>query len=635
MYSSILLLLFAGSVPSFLFSPSKPHHHNQVAVVDIGAISMYHKSQPVLLFKDTSNPAYVGINTVFPVRPLHVVGSSLFENTGDDSSYAIISLRKSYSGNFNIGPGKIIGALSFQEGSASIAALTTPGAGDGNRNVDITFNTTNSAGTFGERFRITEEGVLNYAADMSQFYTDRSVVDKSYVDARTGSTLDGAMALGNSTARSMIFEHVAEPIIRKLIPNNVDSLYQYDGNEYSAQSFSETIQRFDGVNSSGRPNYVWMFGYNQNGGGGRINANDASMHISMETHYESGGPLMELHIPQVQSKTGITQRLLSFTVNKSTGAAFTYFTAGSMEFRSPATSIGGVSPHYASFSPAGIDIQNPDPSATTALRLYSNNGSGSLTMQSGTGQSVISTNGSTADLTIQTSRFLNLSNQIQFNDVANEYNNGNVTFDLPSQDENKAFIFRDLGQHPIIEFRDIGAGNHQTTVYGKLKITGEEGVNERLLTAALDGSINTLAEGADGDVLKLVAGKPAWMPSATGWDSIMEYSFTTSDTNPVQLESIPIAHMEAITIVIDFIAIQSGGAAYTGKRSVLAVRNNGITIGSPQDIVPGNSISGNWVGIQYGVEPSAFNSVVVRIQSPTAADTNYKAVIKFRKVQVY
>ena len=638
MHFSILSLLFAGTVSTFVPDHSKSKRHftfNAFATNVFHFDAGKHNSSREPAATDTSQPRHIGINTLFPLRPLHVVGSSLFENRKNDSTYATVSLLKTYNGNINIGSGKITGALQFQDGIASIAGITADTINNGLPGVHLTFNTTDKAGIFAERFRITEEGILNYAADKSSLYTERSVVDKAYVDSKTGSTLDGALSLGNTTSRPIIFRHiVSDPVIRRFIPNNTDSVYEYDGFSYEAQDFTETIQRFDGVNGSGRPNYVWMFGYNQNGGGGRINNKDASMHLSMETHYESGGPLMELHLPQVQSTTGITQRLLSFTVNKNNGAAFTYFTAGSMEFRSPATIAGGATPHYASFSPAGIDIQNPDPAATTALRLYSNNGSGSLTMHSGTGQSIINTNGSTVDLTIQTSRFLNLSNQIQFNDAANSYNNGNVTFDLPTQDENKSFIFRDLGQHPIIAFSDSSSGN-LTTVYGKLKITGEGGAGDRLLTATHDGSVSTLNDGAEGDVLKIVGGRPAWTTAATGWDSVMEYTFSTSNIAPLDIATIALDDLEAINVVVDFIAIQSNGSAYTAKRSILAVRNSGINIGIPQEIVTGNQISGNWEGIHVGLEETTDHTIAVRLQPANSASTNYKAVIKFRKVQVF
>jgi hypothetical protein len=642
---SIVSLLFAEAI--ITFQPLKAEKQNNILFIH----SIAGKENPVWysnLFQnfllvnraDTSivNPGYVGINTHSPVRPLHVVGSSLFENRDSNSTFANISLRKSYNGNFKIGAGKVVGAYRFQDGRAAISGITTNTELSDFTNVEITFNTTNKAGIFGERFRITEEGVLNYASDMSYLYTDRSLVDKAYVDSKTGSTLDGTLTLGNQTTKPIIFNHkVTDPLIRKLTPNNTDSVYQYNGQSYTAQAFTETIQRFDGVNSSGRPNYVWMFGYNQNGGGGRINNNDASMHLSMETHYESGGPLMELHIPQVQSTSGIIQRLLSFTVNKTTGEAFTYFTAGAMEFRSPATIAGGNTPHYASFSPAGIDLQNPDPAATTALRLYANNGSGSLTFQSGTGQSLINTNGSTVDLTIQTSRFLNLSNQIQFNNAAAVYNDGNVTFDLPTQDESKAFIFRDLGQHPLIEFRDSAPnGFPLTTVYGKLKMTGNAGTTDRLLIGAPDGIVNTITEGSEGNVLKIVSGKPTWTDAGTGWDMIREYTFTTTNTDPVELTTISVAEQEAISVVIDFVAIQSGGAAYTAKRSVLAVRNASIiNIGTPQEIVSGNSISGSWMGLSYSLENAGGNNVAVRFRSANESETNYKAVIKYRKVQLF
>src|SRR5688572_11598962 len=155
MHFPLLSLLFAGTVSTFV-----PRHAKITIYFPFDAVA-YHPGNPVggrtgapfrYAEADTSQPRNVGINTLFPLRPLHVVGSSLFENRQNDSTYSVVSLLKSYNGNVNIGRGKITGALQFQDGVASIAGITADTGNDGRPTVHLTFNTTDRAGVFGERF---------------------------------------------------------------------------------------------------------------------------------------------------------------------------------------------------------------------------------------------------------------------------------------------------------------------------------------------------------------------------------------------------------------------------------------------------------------------------------------------------
>src|SRR5687767_12927255 len=163
----------------------------QLPILTLLLAGVVYSTQPIstktayryLFETDTVQPVNVGINTRYPEQPLHVIGNSLFENKDSNSVFANISLRKSYNGRLGIGAGKMIGAYSFQDGKASISGITTATETAGIPNVAITFHTTNNAGVFEERFRITEEGILNYARDMRALYTERSLVDKAYVDA--------------------------------------------------------------------------------------------------------------------------------------------------------------------------------------------------------------------------------------------------------------------------------------------------------------------------------------------------------------------------------------------------------------------------------------------------------------------
>src|SRR5688572_13382990 len=157
----ILSLLMAGVVSSFHPIPSAFQHFYLIPETD------------------TIPSVNVGINTNTPEKTLHVIGSSLFENKDSNATFSNISLRKSFTGLLGIGTGKTVGAYSFQDGRASISGITTSKQTDGMPNIELVFNTTNAEGIFDERFRITEEGILNYSRDMSAMYTERSLVDKA------------------------------------------------------------------------------------------------------------------------------------------------------------------------------------------------------------------------------------------------------------------------------------------------------------------------------------------------------------------------------------------------------------------------------------------------------------------------
>lgn len=164
---------------------------------------------------------------------------------------------------------------------------------------------------------------------------DTSLIATQYdLTLIAGGSLDATLAIGNSTSRSQIWVHDGtNPLIRTLQP--VNYLTDYTGaGALVAQRFNETIAHVPFTNASGRPNEVWMFGYNNSSGGGRISTADASYHWSIETHFETGGHKFEDH-KQITAMNGDSYRLQSWTINKADGSNTVYFTTNSMDFRLP------------------------------------------------------------------------------------------------------------------------------------------------------------------------------------------------------------------------------------------------------------------------------------------------------------
>ena len=160
-------------------------------------------------------------------------------------------------------------------------------------------------------------------------------------------SLDSVLGVGNVTDLGIVFENGSgvQPIFL------IDSTY-LEGHNNSIEIFkvinpdhsiSNAVGDFrftawHGATSgvTGISNFVSMWGYNNNAGGGLSNNNDASIHISMEGRWDQGGGTnwKELHIPQVNyhkaDGSGIERSLRAatyiFDVNPAARAASLAYT---------------------------------------------------------------------------------------------------------------------------------------------------------------------------------------------------------------------------------------------------------------------------------------------------------------------
>lgn len=147
----------------------------------------------------------------------------------------------------------------------------------------------------------------------------------AYIDSIGGGgsqNIQQTLNIGDTTNREIIYKPATDSTddiyTMQGVPSNFGVAYSGHG---VAMGFSSGWQRFNGVNTSPRPNVVYnVFQYNTSNGGGRINTSEAAMRLGFETHFETGGAdLFEIHIPQVTTYAGTIKRPLSLYINKTTG----------------------------------------------------------------------------------------------------------------------------------------------------------------------------------------------------------------------------------------------------------------------------------------------------------------------------
>jgi hypothetical protein len=98
------------------------------------------------------------------------------------------------------------------------------------------------------------------------------------------------------------------------------------------QRWHQGVASFTGVNSDGRPNDIFYFGYNAAAAGGRVSTGDAGWQNRYESHYTISSPFFEFHTPEVTTTAGTLIRLNSTYVDKATAAAFQQNIIGSVSW---------------------------------------------------------------------------------------------------------------------------------------------------------------------------------------------------------------------------------------------------------------------------------------------------------------
>lgn len=96
------------------------------------------------------------------------------------------------------------------------------------------------------------------------------------------------------------------------------------------------------VNSDGQRDAVWHYGYNSNGGGGKVNPNEAEVHWAIESHYIGGGTSptgdFEVHLEST-AKNGNKNRHMSYNIQKATGLAKVFNAVDYVDYRSTGTGL--------------------------------------------------------------------------------------------------------------------------------------------------------------------------------------------------------------------------------------------------------------------------------------------------------
>lgn len=250
------------------------------------------------------------------------------------------------------------------------------------------------------------------------------------IAAATG--LDGVLAVSNTTGRNYEFVHnpASNDHVRYLTPDNYGTVYPGFG---EADRFRESILRINGVNPSGRPNYVWMFGYNNNSGGGRVNFNEASIHFALESHWEATIKKFEFHWPQVTSLDGNMNRIISGEIDKETGASILFFTSEYIDFR---RLNGGA--FYTAFAPNIFEIQHNGSATFFKMSSPTSGAGGHLTFTNDGTDAVIATNRHLT-ITQATSGTFTMPNTLAFTNYGTGYtsftnNSGSTRFEFIGSD---------------------------------------------------------------------------------------------------------------------------------------------------------------------------------------------------------
>ncbi len=187
----------------------------------------------------------------------------------------------------------------------------------------------------------------------------------------------------------------------------------------------------DGVlNPSGQRDAVYMIGYNNTPGGGKVNAAEAEMHISFESDYPGiSSHDFEYHL-QSTAIDGTVSRHFSTNIRKADGYSTSFWTTNSVEWR--ATTAGGS---YFSLNPNGTVA-----ATGTAAKL-----------------SIVNSNGNT------------------FNIVPNSTTDGIVVFDNPNTTSPEIRASATVNGSNLFTIQNASGGNAAQSVLKLIPSSGGNG----------------------------------------------------------------------------------------------------------------------------------------------------------------
>lgn len=141
------------------------------------------------------------------------------------------------------------------------------------------------------------------------------------------SPLDKVIASGNTTTGNIVFKNDENFIVTQ--PSNYDE-------QLGRGKFSMAVKEFPAVNGEGnRSNVVGSFwGYNTNPGGGQAIPGEAAYRFAGETFFDVGGKkMMEFHLPEMHTNSGMGLRPFSMYIDRETGIGSADFQMHQFNFK--------------------------------------------------------------------------------------------------------------------------------------------------------------------------------------------------------------------------------------------------------------------------------------------------------------
>lgn len=152
------------------------------------------------------------------------------------------------------------------------------------------------------------------------------------------------------------------PVILKhlLIEPDQDSLLTIKTKKGPGDFYHTLDQNY--INPDGQVDAVYQIGYNQNGAGGKVNPDEASIHLAIESHYQRYGgadPEFEVHL-EGNTKSGLIQRYMSWNISKSSGNALGFMQFDGLQFFPSGVPMGPDTKPFMLLNKTGqVTIQGP------------------------------------------------------------------------------------------------------------------------------------------------------------------------------------------------------------------------------------------------------------------------------------